>query len=76
MAKNHDLDFDQPASLMETTIRLIKEDPRSLLELYRDTGVPYHWLQHFVSRKFVNPGVNRIQFLYEVLSGQKLFPEA
>lgn len=69
----HDEPFDQPNTLMERTIALILNDGRTLPELYRDTGVPFYWIKNFVKRKFANPSVNRVQYLYEQLSGTKLF---
>ena len=62
--------FDQPNSLMQETIRLLKE--KNLLEIYADTKVPFFWLRKFVAGQFKNPSVNRVQFLYEYLSGQKI----
>lgn len=64
--------FDEPGSLMEKTLALIKKDERSVLELYRDTGLPFYWLKKLAAGKFANPSVNRVQYLYEYLSGKKI----
>lgn len=64
--------YDLPNSLMQETIRLINADPRSPLEIYRDTGVPFYWIKNFAKGLYINPSVNRVQFLYEILSEKKL----
>jgi hypothetical protein len=65
--------YDLPMSLMEKTMKLVNEDPRGWPELWRDTGVPFYWIKNFAKGKYANPSVNRVQFLYEALSGKKLF---
>jgi len=65
-------EFDKPGSLMQKTITLIREDQRSLLELYSETGIPFYWLRKFVNNEFKNPSVNRVQYLYEFLSNSKI----
>lgn len=65
--------FDAPGTLMHETLRLVKTSGKSLPQLYRDTGIPFYWLKKFSSGEFQNPSVNRVQFLYETLSGRKLF---
>lgn len=64
--------FDEPGKLMKKTRILLLKDERTLLEMYRDTAIPYFWLKKFAAEGFKNPSVNRVQFLYEYLSGQKL----
>jgi len=64
--------FDNPGKLMQEVQRLIKEDPRSNPELFRDTGIPFNWLNSFVAGKYKNPSVNRMEYLYETLSGKEL----
>jgi hypothetical protein len=64
--------WDEPQSLMDATVKLINDDPRTLLEIWRDTGVPFYWLQNLVKYKYANPSVNRVQYIYEKLSGEKL----
>jgi hypothetical protein len=64
--------YDLPNSLMQETIRLINSDPRSPLEIYRDTGIPFYWIKNFAKGLYTNPSVNRVQFLYEILTGKKL----
>lgn len=62
--------FDRPGSLMEETRRLLKDV--NLLELYATTKIPFYWLRKFASGAFRNPSVNRVQFLYEYLTGKPL----
>lgn len=55
---------------MEATIALMRD--RNLSELCADTRVPYTWLQKFRNGDYRNPSVNRVQYLFEFLSGKKL----
>lgn len=62
--------FDNPLSLMKETKRLLKA--RDLLEVYAETRVPFYWLRKFAAGEFQNPSVNRVQYLYEHLTGLSL----
>lgn len=62
--------FDQPRSLMLKTIELLKK--RDLFEVYAETKISFYWLRKFIALEFKNPSVNRVQYLYEHLSGSKL----
>lgn len=62
--------FDQPSTLMLTTVSLLKE--RDLFEIYSETKIPFYWLRKFAAIEFKNPSVNRVQFLYEHLTGNRL----
>jgi hypothetical protein len=64
--------YNEPGSLMKETLRLLQQGPKTTLGVYRETGVPYHWLQKFIRGEIPNPGANRIQFLYEYLTGTSL----
>jgi len=68
-----DENFDLPGSLMMKTIALL--DGRDLLLIYKDTGIPFYWLKTFRAGKTQSPSVNRVQALYEYLSGSKLFKD-
>lgn len=63
-------DYDEQSSLLVKTLELLKG--HNLLHIYRDTGIPYYWLKAVASGKTKSPSVNRIQFLYEHLTGTKL----
>ena len=62
--------FDQPGSLMLRTMQLLKK--QDLLKVYTDTKISFYWLQKFVAGGFKNPSVNRVQYLFEHLSKQRL----
>jgi hypothetical protein len=63
-------DFDEQSTLLVKTLELLKG--QNLLHIYRDTGIPYYWLKTVASGKTKSPSVNRIQYLYEHLTGTKL----
>lgn len=63
---------DSPGTLLTETKRLIKKDRRSLMRLAFETDIPFYWLQKFMRGGILAPSVNRIQYLYEKLSGKKL----
>lgn len=62
--------FDQPMQLMQRTVELLKA--RDLVEVSAETKISFYWLRKFVSQGFKNPSVNRVQYLYEHLSGTRL----
>lgn len=70
MAKKNE-PFDQPRSLMAKTILLL--DGRDLLQVYEETRLSYYWLRKFAAGAYKNPSVNRVQFLFEHLTGKELF---
>lgn len=57
---------------MRATLQLLKADSRSLPEIFRDTGIPFYWLRTFQAGSMKNPSVNRVQHLYECLTGTSL----
>lgn len=60
-------------TLMTATKQLIKNRGEvTLLKIYDDLGIPPGWVQKLMDGTFRNPSVNRIQALYEYLSGKKL----
>jgi len=63
---------DQPQSLITKTFVLLKEDERSLADISIRAQIPYFWLESFSKGKVKNPGINRVQYLYEFLTGKKL----
>lgn len=62
--------YDSPGSLLGETLRLLKD--RQVIEIHTSTGIPFHWLSKLKQGTYRNPSVNRIQFLYEFLSGSPL----
>lgn len=63
---------NQPGSLYMTTLRLLKDSGKSLPTVYLETGLPFYWLRKFASGDVKDPSVNRIQKLYEYLTGKPL----
>ena len=63
---------DRPGSLFKNTLALLKKDSRSRETIARATDMPLSWLLQLENGRIKKPGVNRIQFLFEFLSGQKL----
>ena len=61
-----------PQTLLEKTLALLQDDSRTLPEIYRDTGIPFYWLRKFARGEIQDPSVNRVQKLYEHLSGRLL----
>ena len=55
---------------MQQTALLIKG--RDLVEVSSATLLNYHWLLKFSRGQVLNPSVNRVQKLYEYLSGSEL----
>jgi hypothetical protein len=59
-------------TLLERTQELLKESGKTSLDIFRDTNIPYYWLNQFRDGRSRDPSVNRVQALYEYLSGTKL----
>lgn len=68
-------------TLMQRTHRLLKEEQRrghSLPEMYADlrgngSRITFYWLRKFASGEFEDPSVNRVEELYNYLTGKSLF---
>lgn len=63
---------DQPGSLIEATRHLLKRDERTHEQLSKELNVPFHWLRSFMAGEIEAPSVNRVQYIYEKLSGSRL----
>lgn len=63
-----------PGSLMTETLRLLKDRNQTLPTIMVATGIPFYWLRKFSAGQIRQPSVNRIQKLYEYLSGRQLLP--
>lgn len=60
-------------TLHERTLELLKASDKTNIQIYDATGIPYHWVSSFrLGKKAKNPSVNRVQKLYEFLSGKIL----
>lgn len=62
----------QEQTLLTRTRELLRTTDHSHLDIYRATGLTPFWLTGVSTGKVRNPSVNRIQQLYEFLSGKKL----
>jgi hypothetical protein len=63
-----------PCSLLKRTRDMLRDRPRhvTLRKISDDTGLSYPFLAHMSVNAMDDPGVNKIQTLYEYLSGRKL----
>lgn len=59
-------------TLYDKTMKLLEQDVRSLRQIAKEVKLPYDWLVGVRYKRIKNPSVNRIQKLYEYLSGQRL----
>ncbi|AIM40600.1 hypothetical protein [Vibrio phage VpKK5] len=66
------LPSEQEHSLLTKTRELLLADPRSSYTIATELQLPYHWVRDVEKGRCKNPAVNRVQYLYEKLSGKKL----
>jgi hypothetical protein len=67
-------EFDAPNTILRRTRALLLR--REILEVHVETKIPYYWLRKLRSNEPLRgANVNRVQFLYEYLSGEPVFPE-
>jgi hypothetical protein len=59
-------------SLCEHTLTLLRKSKTPLPDLAQQAGLPFYWLKSFKSGTIKDPSVNRVQQLYEYLTGKKL----
>lgn len=62
-------------SLMVRTHRLLRESPNSIADIAAElhgSHVSFYWLRKFSAGHIKNPSVNKVQVLYEHLSGKAL----
>lgn len=59
-------------NLCERTLTLLRKNKTPLPDLAQQAGLPYYWLKSFKSGTINDPSVNRVQQLYEHLTGKKL----
>lgn len=64
--------FDQPGNLMSNTIELLKEEKRSLTTIAEITGLPYLWIRNFKAGLYINPSVNRVEYLHNFLRNEAI----
>ena len=65
-------------TLMERTQRLLHESDMSLPDVHAGLkaaghdNIGFYWLRKFSAGEFKDPGVNKVQTLYEYLTGKVL----
>jgi len=60
-------------SLLAATLDILcNHRPKTLPEIAIDTGLPYYWIRKMASNEIKDPGVNRVQKLYEYLTRTSL----
>ena len=64
--------IDPPAKLTAYVLHKLAEQPDRVAQIALDAKVPKPWLDFLIKGKITNPGVDRIEKLYEYLSGKKL----
>jgi hypothetical protein len=59
-------------TLMEETIRLLRERTKAFPNIAQETGISFYWLRKFAYHEVADPSVNTVQKLYEYLADRKL----
>ena len=54
-------------NIYEETYRLLQALDPSVSQLIEGTGLKERWLRKFINREFSDPGVNKVQKLYNYL---------
>ena len=72
MAKEFNLACDAPSPFMEHTRQLLRNDERGLLDIHKQSNIPFYWLRKFAYNEVPNPSVNRVCFLYTFLTGEEV----
>lgn len=63
---------EPPGTLYERTRQLLRADRRTVFDIANDSGLPFYWLRKVHAGEINDPGVNRIQRLYEFLTSSTL----
>lgn len=63
---------DNPRTLDIKTRALLKASALNLVQMALAYQIPYVWLKKYAAGSIDKPNVNRVQYLYEKLSGTKL----
>jgi len=63
-------------SLHSLTLALLRESRESTFEVATGTGLTYSWIVAFAAGRMDNPSVNKVQRLYEYLTGKPLLRAA
>lgn len=65
-------DTEAGNSLLAHTRELLRKTQRPYLDIYSDTGLSPNWLSQMLHGRIKEPSVNKVQKLYEYLSGKSL----
>lgn len=65
-------DSTETGSLHQLTLELLKSAEETTFDVAVATGLSYSWVVAFASNRMQNPSVNRVQHLYEYLTGKHL----
>lgn len=68
----HQKTNDTNASLHKRTLELLRKDETPLATLAIKVGLPFYWLKAYKSGAICDPSVNRVQRLYEHLTGKRI----
>ena len=60
--------YDQRCSFLDNVLVLLENDKRSLIDIHKQTGLPFYWLRKIKTGEIKNPSVNRIVYLYQHLT--------
>lgn len=64
---------DVSSTLLDAVVEKLKnKSENDLMQLWKNTDIPYFWLRKVANGDIKNPGVKRIQYLHEYFTGQKL----
>lgn len=59
-------------TLFEKTVQLLRETKKTQKQIAEETGLGYWWITTLSQGKVQDATVNKVQKLYEYLSGKKL----
>lgn len=59
-------------TLLQKTVTLLNKSTQPLNDIAEKSGLPYDWLVGIKYERIKEPSVNRIQKLYEYLTGKRL----
>jgi hypothetical protein len=57
-----------PESLLDKTLKLLRNDPRNLSQIATISGLGYFWLRQVKNGTIKNPGIRQIERLHAALS--------
>ena len=60
------------STLLKRTRTLLRHTTQTHADISEATGIPIAWINQFSVSRSQNPGVARVQRLYEYLSGKRL----